>query len=326
MISRNTFKQMRHITLFMILLLVGCSSPQTNNEAAPKIPEPSEQLLDKPTENTEIDTPQAEVAKADEPIKKQYTNLEIKSFHYQLQSTIYEELLDLDVDLLILDPDDSDIGDDELLELRGRMTVLAYLSIGEAESYRDYWQDQWRPGNPGFLDKENPNWKSNFKVRYWFPDWQNIIINYVNRLIQEGWDGVYLDTIDAYEYFDDPDSKNEMIQFVKTISDTTKSQKGDFLIVPQNGIALYDKYADYVDGVGKEDTWYNDNTHLEDEDINTELTHLRVVRDQGKMVLMTDYPDKNVRVCKFYEYCEDEEFACFVSERDLDQHEATECQ
>ena len=46
-------------------------------------------------------------------------------------------------------------------------TVLCYLSIGEAESYRPYWQKSWKTEKPAFLLKENPNWAGNYRVKYW---------------------------------------------------------------------------------------------------------------------------------------------------------------
>ncbi len=87
-----------------------------------------------------------------------------------------------------------------------RRLVIAYLSIGEAEDYRYYWQSDWRPGDPGWLDHENPNWAGNYKVRYWDANWQAIIFGsenaYLDRILAAGFDGAYLDLVDAYEYFE----------------------------------------------------------------------------------------------------------------------------
>ncbi|HDP34189.1 MAG TPA: hypothetical protein ENN29_03660 [Candidatus Hydrogenedentes bacterium] len=87
-----------------------------------------------------------------------------------------------------------------------RRLVVAYMSIGEAEAYRYYWRDEWRPGNPDWLERENPDWAGNYKVRYWAPEWQSIIYGgadaYLDRIIAAGFDGAYLDLIDAYEYFE----------------------------------------------------------------------------------------------------------------------------
>lgn len=88
----------------------------------------------------------------------------------------------------------------------GKRIVISYMSIGEAENYRYYWQNTWKPGNPVWLDAENPKWEGNFKVKYWNKDWQNIIYgndnSYLKKILNAGFDGVYLDIIDAFEYYE----------------------------------------------------------------------------------------------------------------------------
>lgn len=112
-------------------------------------------------------------------------------------------------DLLIMDLflDDDEFSTDEIERLRhkangGKRLVIAYMSIGEAEDYRYYWDKSWKRGNPSWLDKENPNWKGNYKVKYWHPEWQAIIFDYLSRITNAGFDGVYLDIIDAFEYYE----------------------------------------------------------------------------------------------------------------------------
>lgn len=89
----------------------------------------------------------------------------------------------------------------------GRRLVVAYMSIGEAENYRFYWQSGWKPGSPAWLDAENPSWRGNYKVKYWDPEWQRLIFgeaaSYTSRLLDAGFDGAYLDIIDAFDYFED---------------------------------------------------------------------------------------------------------------------------
>lgn len=87
-----------------------------------------------------------------------------------------------------------------------RRQVIAYMSIGEAETYRYYWNENWKRSKPEWLKKENPSWKENYKVAYWHPEWQNIIFgtedSYLQKILDAGFDGVYLDIIDAFEYFE----------------------------------------------------------------------------------------------------------------------------
>ncbi len=88
----------------------------------------------------------------------------------------------------------------------GNRLIIAYMSIGEAEDYRYYWQKEWRSSPPSWLAGENPNWLGNYKVRYWDPAWQEIIYrndnSYLRKILDAGFDGVYLDIIDAFEYFE----------------------------------------------------------------------------------------------------------------------------
>jgi len=80
--------------------------------------------------------------------------------------------------------------------------VLCYLSIGEAEDYRYYWDGL----DKNLLYNENPDWPGNFLVKYWEPTWKEVIYgndqSYVKKIINAGFDGAYLDIIEAYEYFE----------------------------------------------------------------------------------------------------------------------------
>ena len=98
----------------------------------------------------------------------------------------------------------------EVLKIKlngGSRLIIAYMSIGEAEDYRYYWDSDWNNTPPSWLEEENPNWEGNFKVRYWEAEWKGIIYgndsSYLKKILDAGFDGVYLDIIDAFEYFED---------------------------------------------------------------------------------------------------------------------------
>ncbi|MBK0383659.1 endo alpha-1,4 polygalactosaminidase [Pedobacter sp. SD-b] len=88
----------------------------------------------------------------------------------------------------------------------GKRLVISYMSIGEAEDYRYYWKTDWKKNKPLWLDSENPNWKGNYKVHYWENDWQKIIYgnstSYLQKILDANFDGVYLDIIDGFEYYE----------------------------------------------------------------------------------------------------------------------------
>lgn len=89
----------------------------------------------------------------------------------------------------------------------GSRLVICYLSIGEAENYRYYWQSSWNTNKPDWLGAENPDWPGNYKVLYWYSEWQAIIFgndaSYLKKILDAGFDGAYLDIVDAFEYFEE---------------------------------------------------------------------------------------------------------------------------
>jgi len=195
----------------------------------------------------------------------------VNDFLYQLQNLDLVAIGCTAYDLVVMDysADGSAAGEFTAAQIAalkhspgGDKVVLAYMSIGEAESYRFYWQGGWTPGNPAWLDVQNPDWPGNYKVRYWDPGWQSIIFSYTDRLLDAGFDGAYLDIIDAYEYYASQGratAAQEMVDFVAAIRAHARARDPDFLIVPQNApelAGLVPAYLDSVDGIGQEDIYY----------------------------------------------------------------------
>jgi len=123
-----------------------------------------------------------------------------------MMATNYDILL---IDLFYAENDSLTFAEISSLKVKangGSRLVIAYLSIGEAENYRYYWQPGWETDPPAWLAGENPDWPGNYKVRYWDPAWQNIICgnddSYLKKILNAGFDGAYLDIIDAFEYFE----------------------------------------------------------------------------------------------------------------------------
>jgi len=88
----------------------------------------------------------------------------------------------------------------------GTRLVIAYMSIGEVENYRYYWNHEWNNNPPSWFAEQNVDEQKSHKVRYWDPNWQEIIFgnddSYPKKILDAGFDGVYLDIIDAFEYFE----------------------------------------------------------------------------------------------------------------------------
>jgi len=180
----------------------------------------------------------------------------------------------------------------------GRRLVVAYMSIGEAENYRYYWQSWWRPGNPSFLLAENPDWEGNYKVNYWDPGWQRLIFgtanSYFDTIVDAGFDGVYLDIVDGYEAFGTAEAKERMIGFVLALADYARVVKGksNFGIFPQNAPELLSdrRYLAAVTGIGVEEIYFDATDEATDGSHRaTRERQLSAARQAGKLILTVDY-------------------------------------
>ncbi|MFK7001541.1 endo alpha-1,4 polygalactosaminidase [Flavobacterium oreochromis] len=136
----------------------------------------------------------------------------INPTHYKSKSEFIAAVNKTNYDLIIMDLffkgipfTASEINQLKNKENGGKRLVISYMSIGEAESYRYYWQSNWALNKPNWLDEENPEWKGNFKVKYWDQNWQNIIYgnnnSYLKKILDANFDGVYLDMIDSFDYY-----------------------------------------------------------------------------------------------------------------------------
>ncbi|OQY21670.1 MAG: hypothetical protein B6I35_07925 [Anaerolineaceae bacterium 4572_32.2] len=262
---------------------------------------------------------------------------QVNDFLYQLQNLDLTAVGDSAYDLVVMDysSDGSAAGEFSAAQIEtlkhspgGEKILLAYMSIGEAENYRFYWQDGWEPGNPAWLDEENPNWAGNYKVRYWDPDWQTIIFGYTDRLLDAGFDGVYLDIIDAYEYYAEQGratAAQDMVNFVAAIRVHARARDSDFLIFPQNGPELADEipaYLNSVDGIGQEDIYYGyeGDDQPTPPDITAELeSYLDLFVGAGKLVLTVDYATTPAHVDDAYAKSQSKGYVPFVTVRGLDQ-------
>jgi TolB protein len=271
--------------------------------------------------------------------------LAVNDFLYQLQNLDLPAIGDTAYDLVVMDyaaegDDATAFSDTQIAALQdssgGEKTVLAYMSIGEAEDYRFYWQEDWDaegdgqpdPGAPAWLDVENPDWEGNYKVHYWDPAWQTVIFRYIDRLLEVGFDGAYLDIIDAYEYYADQGraaASQEMVDFVAAIRAYARDRDPDFYILVQNApelAHLVPSYLNSVDGIGQEDIYYG----YEDDDVRTppavttELeNHLDLFKNTGKLVLTVDYATTPGHIDDAYARSLAKGYVPFATTRDLDQ-------
>jgi cysteinyl-tRNA synthetase len=266
--------------------------------------------------------------------------LDIRNFTYQLQNADLGAIGKTAFQLVVIDYSADGSADrrytpQQITALQhspgGAKRVLAYLSIGEAENYRFYWHKDWHPNSPAWLGPENPEWKGNFKVRYWEKDWQKIVVGYLDQIIDAGYDGVYLDCVDSFEYWGpEGESKlnresaaREMADFVLALAAHARRDrnKPEFAVFPQNGEALC-KFPDYlaaITGIGREDVFFDGDKRNKGRDVDETTRYLDQFLRAKKLVLTIDYPTKAELIEEDYRRSLAKGYVPYVTVRALDR-------
>jgi len=193
-----------------------------------------------------------------------------------------------------------------------RRIAISYLSIGEAEDYRtDYFDNEYMTEDaPDWLMSENKQWKGNRRIRFCEEGWQKTILgdedgrNLYNslepsplyKLIELGFDGVYLDRVDVYSEVKGqcPDAARRMVEFVARLAAHARRKNPNFVVILQNAEELLRNplMVKTIDAVAKEDLFYGaDHTERENDAgmIRTTLENLAFARAAGKPVFVLDY-------------------------------------
>jgi cysteinyl-tRNA synthetase len=220
---------------------------------------------------------------------------EVKSWRYQLQDINPYVVANSPADLVVIDyagPDGpftrAQVEQMQRKPDGSRRIMLSYMSIGEAEDYRWYWPQR----SPTWLGPENKKWRGNYGVRFWHPDWQQIIFEYTDKIVASGFDGVYLDKVDEFETMG---HRDDMVEFVNRIATRAKSQRADFLVISQNGDQLISdpKFRRAIDGFAREDLFYGEDSEGARNgaaSIRESVKRLKTLTAEGKPVFVVEYP------------------------------------
>jgi cysteinyl-tRNA synthetase len=212
----------------------------------------------------------------------------------------------------------------------GDRLVLCYVSIGQAATFEYYWENEWYDNPPEWLGDHDPVWAGDRWVQYWSPEWQAIIFgapeSYVDRAIALGFDGIYMDRVDTYYYYEElgrETAAQEMVDFIADIAAYARERYPGFGIVAQNAEELGVRFPDYMEtvtGVGVEELYYG--YPRDHEPSPPEWTAEReAILDQwvaaGKLVLTIDYSGKPEQIDDAYARAQARGYVPFVTVRSL---------
>jgi len=197
-----------------------------------------------------------------------------------LETEVVEQIANSSYDMMVLDfiASESSNTDYPMSEVINQLhkaehpkLVLAYIDIGEAEEYRTYWQSGWGIGNPEWIAGLDPDgWEGNYPVAYWWDEWKEIWTGpdgYLQAIVDAGFDGVYLDWVEAYSdeivvdfaKSDGVDARQEMIWWVGDIVDFGRGRDPDFIVIAQNAAELVEsvEYVEIIDAISQEQVWFD---------------------------------------------------------------------
>jgi cysteinyl-tRNA synthetase len=192
-----------------------------------------------------------------------------------------------------------------------RKMVIAYIDIGQAEDWRWYWQwsrnSEWDPSQeakpsdwPEWILTHDPEWVGNFPVAYWHPDWQHIVVDggfvwnndavrvdssaqnggagyesIVDEVITDGFDGVYLDWVEAFsdesviaaaeaENIDPVTAMFDLIEKMRAYGRARFTQMGrnpdEWVVIQQNApdlaVSSDPRRFAIIDGIAEEGVWW----------------------------------------------------------------------
>jgi uncharacterized protein (TIGR01370 family) len=159
----------------------------------------------------------------------------------------------------------------ESISRAGLRPVLAYLNVGEIENYRDFWAKYVEVRAPGDV---LPAWfgpragHGDHLAGYWMPEWHDLIVARVDRLMSKGFGGIFLD--DVLHYYshaadenlvwpggtrpgtptEAPELAREMMQLVVTVADRVRQWDCNALIIVNNAVFIGRDAAEAASGDG----------------------------------------------------------------------------
>jgi endo-alpha-1,4-polygalactosaminidase (GH114 family) len=134
------------------------------------------------------------------------------------------------------------------LKQRGK-TVIGYISIGEVNSTRSYYNEVKAQN---LVLQENKNWPGSYFIDVRNPLWtRRVIEELIPKIIQKGFNGIFLDTIDNAPYLEEMDPQrfrgmsDAMVTLIKTIRRNFPTIK----IVANRGFDILSKFEGDIDMV-----------------------------------------------------------------------------
>ena len=204
-------------------------------------------------------------------------------------------------DWLIVDPDNFswEKFDEKYYIKKKKAKLIAYVSLGEIEPYRNYYKDikkDWILG-------ENKAWKT-YIADIRNKEYQKFLIERVISKLNR-FDGIFFDTLDSYQSVLKKEEfksyEDAEVEFIKEV----KKRYPNKIILINRGFEIVDRLVGLVDGLVAESLFYGLDVKsmrykpMKEEDTKWLLDKLNFVKSLGIKVIVIDYVEpKNKGLAK----------------------------
>lgn len=177
--------------------------------------------------------------------------------------------------------------------------VLGYFSIGEAENFRSYFSTL--PSS--IVGPVDPDWPGDYQVAYWTPQWLTVSENYIQTMINQGYNGAFFDVVGEAEQSwaikNVPGgtlaaAEGAMVTLIQELANYAHAQDPNFKIWINSGGAedmLANSALDStIQGAYEEQLFYQTPTQATDKaDLNYNLAYMQDLVKAGGQVVAVEY-------------------------------------
>lgn len=194
--------------------------------------------------------------------------------------------------------------------LRSSGLVLAYINAGYAEEWRSYWP---RLESEGVVHGPS-GYPGEYLVEVWSPEWRRTIVSMAVSMVEKGYQGVYLDNIDAVEELEGQpwaqgvNASEAMIRLVCLVRQALQEHGGAALYINIGGATwlLRDQeLLGCIDGVLREELWTawasNGTVPQDPSETARAIADLDYALSHGKTVIVVDPAESKPQAERFCE-------------------------
>jgi uncharacterized protein (TIGR01370 family) len=225
--------------------------------------------------------------------------------------------------------------------------VLGYLDFGWCENYRPYyspalaaksgWTGPTAVGSGILGPLSSPEWPNEYEVQFWSTAWHTICTDWCAELQAAGFDGIYLDVVDAWG---DPwptanvpatggfaagtpqASAAAMIALINAIRTFAHSTNPNFIVFVNGGEELFSysppAYLNAIDGMYKEQVLYDGTKAENSANRLYEKGMLDNAKDAGKPVILIEYVSTAAQIADVKTTCASWGYGYYIANPNLD--------